>query len=221
MKKIQSPGGFTLIELLVVISIIALLASLAVPAINGALDKAKQAKDTSNVRQLGIIFFGIANDENGKYPVAPYDANGDRPTAFATSTVRLFGGMLEDKEISDPNILVAGSKAVYSKALDQASTALSSENVGWDYLAGVTTSDDARIPLFTSAGAFGDKSEMEGTSQIALDATTAIWKDKGVVMYFIGNSATWVKAKKGGKISPPVSDTNIIPAAAQLIEVGT
>jgi prepilin-type N-terminal cleavage/methylation domain-containing protein len=44
--------GFTLIELLVVISIIAVLAGLAFPAVNGALESARKAKAKNDVTQI-------------------------------------------------------------------------------------------------------------------------------------------------------------------------
>ena len=44
--------GFTLIELLVVISIIAVLAGLAFPAVNGAMDSARKARAKSDVTQI-------------------------------------------------------------------------------------------------------------------------------------------------------------------------
>ena len=60
MKK----TAFTLIELLVVISIIAILASLAIPAFSRVMEKGRAVKDANNLRQLGIGTMGYANDNS-------------------------------------------------------------------------------------------------------------------------------------------------------------
>lgn len=59
--------GFTLIELLVVISIIALLASLAFPAVNGALDSARKARAKNDVTQIATAVVAYET-EYGKLP---------------------------------------------------------------------------------------------------------------------------------------------------------
>lgn len=60
--------GFTLIELLVVIGIIALLASLALPALSGARATARKLQCTNNMRSIGQAMFGYVTDNNGQYP---------------------------------------------------------------------------------------------------------------------------------------------------------
>jgi len=62
MKIRRSPKGFTLIELLVVISIIAVLASLAVPAVTNALTKGQLAQAMSNSRQIHMAAMSMSID---------------------------------------------------------------------------------------------------------------------------------------------------------------
>jgi prepilin-type N-terminal cleavage/methylation domain-containing protein len=68
-------SAFTLIELLVVITIIAILASIALPVFNGVTERANQTKDLSNAKQIGLALKLFAGDNDGKYPVATTDAN--------------------------------------------------------------------------------------------------------------------------------------------------
>jgi prepilin-type N-terminal cleavage/methylation domain-containing protein/prepilin-type processing-associated H-X9-DG protein len=57
--------AFTLIELLVVIAIIGILLGIAVPALNSAYERAKVAKDMSNLRQIGLATQTYLNDSDG------------------------------------------------------------------------------------------------------------------------------------------------------------
>lgn len=62
-----APSGFTLIELLVVISIIAVLAGLALPAVNGAIDTARKARAKNDVTQIAAAVIAYEM-EYGKLP---------------------------------------------------------------------------------------------------------------------------------------------------------
>ena len=57
--------AFTLIEILVVMAIIAGLAAILIPSLNSALERAKVAKDMSNLRQIGAATQMYMNDNNG------------------------------------------------------------------------------------------------------------------------------------------------------------
>jgi len=60
---------FTLIELLIVIAIIAILASMLLPALNQARARAKTTSCLSNLKQIGSLCTLYAGDNNGRVPI--------------------------------------------------------------------------------------------------------------------------------------------------------
>jgi prepilin-type N-terminal cleavage/methylation domain-containing protein len=68
MKRKHSKPAFTLIELLIVIAIIAILASLLLPALARGKAKAKDIGCVNNLKQIGLGLRMWANDQGDKYP---------------------------------------------------------------------------------------------------------------------------------------------------------
>jgi prepilin-type N-terminal cleavage/methylation domain-containing protein len=190
LKKLKA-NSFTLVELLVVISIIGLLAGLAVPAIQGGLDKAKQGVDVSNARQLGIIFFSEANDNNGMYRVNSDLTNTQAAGNFLTIVQGMFsnGVLTSAKILSGQGVIPATS-----------TNAVTAANIAFGYVPNLTTSDDGQIPLILTKGP---------TSLVQSNVTlqdTYPWKKKGIVVYRVGNSSEFIK---GGANGAPAGSANL------------
>lgn len=81
MKK----RAFTLIELLVVISIIAILAGIALPVFQGVIERGKATQDSNNMRQLGTAMLAYLNDNGNQMfpgPAGPGGAGSWPATLF-------------------------------------------------------------------------------------------------------------------------------------------
>lgn len=68
--------AFTLVELLVVIAIIGILAALLLPALEGAMKRAKRIWCENNERQIGLGFHLFLHEHNSHFPMAEPIANG-------------------------------------------------------------------------------------------------------------------------------------------------
>jgi prepilin-type N-terminal cleavage/methylation domain-containing protein/prepilin-type processing-associated H-X9-DG protein len=80
-RTLNSSRGFTLVELLVVISIIGVLMSLTLPAINSAREAARRAVCVNNIRQVGLA---MRDYDANKKKFPGYAGNPTRNTSVTT-----------------------------------------------------------------------------------------------------------------------------------------
>ena len=161
--KTRLKQGFTLIELLVVITIIAILASLAVPTFSKIQERGNMTKGISNCRQIITTLRIYSADNNGNYPDTNATAGGGTgggavATANAAFRELFIGGQVSDEKIfgcpsslngnPDGNI---GTSPAYAEAV------AAGEN-HWALTAGLNDSASGSIPVVfenaTSAGGF-------------------------------------------------------------------
>jgi len=111
-KKTTRPQAFTLIELLVVISIIAILASLAFPAIGGAMDSAK--KTTAKNAAVQIANAVVAYEtEYGRLPRTSWGTapTGDSSAPITGDLIKTLSGTTND----NPRAIVFIETSAYKK----------------------------------------------------------------------------------------------------------
>ena len=95
MMKLKNKKGFTLMEMLIVVAIIAVLIAIAIPTMNNALEKSREAVDEANIRSLYAEAYAAVLTEdtaaktsiNGAELHCTKDADSDRYTAVATYTM--------------------------------------------------------------------------------------------------------------------------------------
>ena len=113
--------GFTLMEMLIVVAIIAVLVAIAIPVLNGALEKAREATDAANLRSAyaTVSVKYLEGDDDYTETVTP-----TQTTAGWESTVEKIGGYAVSKKDGDGGIdgLTAASGDTWKVAYDSASS---------------------------------------------------------------------------------------------------
>jgi len=182
--------GFTLIELLVVITIIAILASIAVPVYNGITIRAEQTKALSNAKQIALACKIFAIDNDGIFPdtegvgtgsVDRDNYGGGNPDSDATNNfgALIGGGYLPSESIfwisKERN---GGSRLVRpDDDIDMGMSGVDLSTCAWGYTAGADDGSNASLPLVYT------RSSTEGTWPYK-DQTLegGVWSDKIIVV---------------------------------------
>ncbi len=204
--------GFTLVELLVVITIIAVLAGVAMPVFNGVQMKAKITAASAQTHGIHIGLMQYASDNDGTFPTAKGNSNdglkklvpryveNEKPFFVAGSA---WHKNSKDGKGPDNDF---GSPPGYEEALT------SGEN-HWAYVTGLTNSSDSNLPLI--ADGF---SESVGVYTNLQTKKGGVWKGtKAIVCYADGSirseeveptSYKVMKTKGGNKVDLFSSDYN-------------
>ena len=183
--------AFTLIELLVVISIIAILAGIALPVFGEVQVRGAQTKALSNAKQVGLACKLYAQDYNGNYPyyTDPVNRTGE-PSTANEALQTLIPDYIPDKNVfSIP-------KSAYCKNAGapggQPGKLGAGENE-WAFVWGLSDTSSARWPLLADGFA-------SGTTYTDDDAVAGgVWKGKKAVVIRVDVSGAVEPTYKQGR----------------------
>jgi prepilin-type N-terminal cleavage/methylation domain-containing protein len=178
MKKLKN-NAFTLIELLVVISIIAILAGIALPVFGEVQTRGAQTKALSNAKQIGLACKLFAGDYSGAFPAyTDIKSTPKVPAAAGTDSNAIFSTLIPDY-VPEKAIFAIG-KSYFCTAAGTGSDplVLSAKENEWAYLYPLTDTSSGRYPLIAS----GFDSPTDGTYSEIDTEKGGVWKGKKAIV---------------------------------------
>ena len=177
--KMKQNGGFTLIELLVVITIIAILASFAVPVFNKVVTSAQQTKQINNLKQIALACSLFASDNSGIYPTGGIvdgvltDAEGGNAEDCFNDLMKT-GALAVEKVFWNPQ-----NKTMCKPSAPNENNELQPGENCWEYMFGLSNSSSPTLPLVYEAS-------NGGTTWAAADGHP--WETKMIVAFVDGSA---------------------------------
>jgi prepilin-type N-terminal cleavage/methylation domain-containing protein len=206
-------SAFTLIELLVVITIIAILASFALPAYTTVQERAQQTKDLSNAKQVGLALKQFASDNNGSFPNRAPGADYSTAPLLTAGNVSndafwwLFPSYLQSEDIfvvpgsawtpnAADNVLDAVNPAARAETLEGSSGSTggaANPECGYAYVAGLTDTSNPAFPLI--ADAFSTTTAQ--TYETSKSLRGGVWAGRKAIVLFADASGQILKCTLG------------------------
>ena len=220
--KIRFRAAFTLIELLVVITIIGILASFALPALQNAQVAAQQTKALSNARQVVAALRTYASDNDGKFPDHPISAGGVVGTGDLATSNEAFRQLFPNYLTSEQIFYVPKSAWSNNKPddrLDAETLSAGPQTLGvgenhWAYFPKLTDTSNSALPLVCDAPVAANADPQY------TDVATApggVWQGKTAVVVRIDQSAEKLRCVKVGTTYHP---TRVSQAGATVNYLG-
>jgi len=209
MKIRVSPrAGFTLIELLVVISIIAILAGIALPAFTQVIEKGNQTKALSNAKQIYMGLKLFAGDFDGEFPNKKWVTG---KTYGATGLDALSGNSTSNDAFRWIVPEYIKSENIFYIAKSRWSTGIPDENTSsghaleggenhWAYVINLSDTSNPNLPVIAD----GFKSATTATYSAVETEQGGLWKGKAAIVVRVDGSG---KVEKLSKIEGQTAST--------------
>jgi prepilin-type N-terminal cleavage/methylation domain-containing protein len=199
--------GFTLIELLVVITIIAILAGIALPVFGTVQTKAAQTKALAQAKQLGLACKLFASDFSGNYPTNAMDATTGKPGTTAPGTSNVSLGCLIPDYVPDEKIFWVAQDKGYcnTNPPDNIAPVLGAGENHWAYVPNLTETSSSNFPLIA------DPTVSNGSSTYSIDETAVggTWKAKKAIVIYVDGSGSIEVVNKAGGYTIPGPNANV------------
>jgi len=222
--KTSKTNAFTLIELLVVISIIAILAGIALPAFTTVQIKGRQTQALSNVKQIILACRLFASDNNGNYPTNQLDPTTLQPSSTlgpitqAMGSNGAFAQLFPDYLTNETIFCEAGSAFTPTPAdnkidvpqLATPSLTLAKNENTFAYVLGLTDTSNSLLPLVAD----GFSSATAWTYSNVKTAAGGVWEGKKAVVGLVDGSATVSKVVQSGALAMTVGGNPVAPTAS-------
>jgi len=180
--------AFTLIELLVVISIIAILAGIALPVFTSVQTKGNQAKDLSNARQIGLGLRLYASDNSGNFPTTD-PTTGNSANDANAAYLNIVPTYIPSQKI----FWLAGSgwsTGTHPTELSVTTGTLAAGQNNFAYVSGLTDTSNTNFPLLADGFDAGTGKLGPGLYNTIKGTKGGVWNGTKAIVIRVDDSAT-------------------------------